>query len=46
MSGGFKFNKKNTRDVALINDCDSGVRELAKELGWDKELELIIIKNN
>jgi NAD+-dependent protein deacetylase sirtuin 2 len=45
-SGGFKFNKKNTRDVALINDCDNGVRELAKKLGWDKELELIIIKNN
>jgi NAD+-dependent protein deacetylase sirtuin 2 len=45
MSGGFKFNKKNTRDVALINDCDSGVRELAEELGWDKELEILINNN-
>jgi NAD-dependent deacetylase sirtuin 2 len=43
-SNGFRFNKKS-RDVALINDCDSGVRELSEKLGWTKDLE-ILIKNN
>jgi len=43
-SNGFKFNKKS-RDVALINDCDIGVRELSKELGWENELEALINAN-
>jgi NAD+-dependent protein deacetylase sirtuin 2 len=44
-SNGFKFNKKS-RDVALLNECDNGVRELAKELGWLNDLERLIKKSN
>eukprot|EP01119_Soliformovum_irregulare_P015441 TRINITY_DN4347_c0_g1_i2.p1 TRINITY_DN4347_c0_g1~~TRINITY_DN4347_c0_g1_i2.p1 ORF type:complete len:776 (+),score=247.52 TRINITY_DN4347_c0_g1_i2:101-2428(+) len=28
----------NFRDVALLGDCDDGIRTLAKELGWEDEL--------
>ncbi|XP_034664910.1 NAD-dependent protein deacetylase Sirt2 [Drosophila subobscura] len=29
----------NTRDVAYLGDCDAGVLELAKNLGWEEELQ-------
>ncbi|KAL4935098.1 NAD-dependent protein deacetylase hst2-1 [Aspergillus oleicola] len=28
-------------DVLILGDCDSGVRKLAKALGWEKELEAL-----
>jgi NAD+-dependent protein deacetylase SIR2 len=33
-----------TDDVLLLGDCDSGVRTLAKELGWLEELEALWAK--
>ena len=32
------------RDITLIKDCDTGVRELACSLGWSVELESLISK--
>ncbi|KAI8046560.1 NAD-dependent protein deacetylase Sirt2 [Drosophila gunungcola] len=32
----------NTRDVAYLGDCDSGVLALAKALGWEDELQQLI----
>ncbi|EDW24332.1 GL23462 [Drosophila persimilis] len=32
----------NTRDVAFLGDCDEGVLELAKNLGWEDELQDLI----
>ena len=43
--GGFRFTKKS-RDVALLNECDSGVKELVEKLDWTKDLERLIKKNN
>eukprot|EP00742_Colponemidia_sp_Colp-10_P005001 GILJ01005342.1.p1 GENE.GILJ01005342.1~~GILJ01005342.1.p1 ORF type:complete len:353 (+),score=38.14 GILJ01005342.1:73-1131(+) len=44
MTGGhFRFQlPDNYRDVGLLTDCDSGVRQLARELGWEKELDALI----
>ena len=44
-SSGFRFTKKS-RDIALLNDCDSGVKKLAGKIGWTKDLERLIKKNN
>ena len=44
-SNGFRFTKKS-RDIALLNDCDSGVKELAEKLGWTKDLKRLIKKGN
>jgi NAD-dependent histone deacetylase SIR2 len=30
-----------TNDVLLLGDCDTGVRKLAKALGWEEELETL-----
>lgn len=47
ISGGFDFSKrKNCRDVALLRECDIGVRELVDELGWRDELENLISIGN
>ena len=43
MSNGFRFTKKS-RDMALLNECDSGVKELAEKLAWTKDLERLIKK--
>ena len=42
---GFRFTKKS-RDICLLTDCDSGVKKLAGKLGWTKDLERLIKKNN
>ncbi|XP_030370229.1 NAD-dependent protein deacetylase Sirt2 [Scaptodrosophila lebanonensis] len=37
------YNKpNNTRDVAYLGDCDSGVEELSKALGWYDELHQLV----
>ena len=47
ISGGFDFSKrKKCRDVALLRECDIGVRELVDELGWRDELEDLITIGN
>ena len=44
---GFDFSKKkDCRDVALLIECDIGVRELVDELGWRDELEILISTGN
>lgn len=32
-------NKFNYRDVSYLGNCDDGIRELAKLLGWQEELQ-------
>ncbi|KAG0266392.1 NAD-dependent protein deacetylase sirtuin-2 [Actinomortierella ambigua] len=43
--GGFdfdgKWSKKYQRDAFFGGDCDSGVRELAKLLGWETDLDAL-----
>lgn len=40
-----KFNMKNNkRDVAWLGDCDDGILELAKELGFEVSFALLIYK--
>ena len=34
----------NYRDVALLGECDQGCRDLARALGWEKQLEDLIMK--
>jgi len=36
---GLNFESPTNRDVALLGDCDDGVRKLAKILGWEEELD-------
>lgn len=47
-SSGFDFKWKYglNRDVAFLGDCDEGVEELVKLLGWEKELERLYTKGN
>lgn len=47
-SSGFDFKWKYglNRDVSYIGSCDDGVEELAKLLGWEKELEKLYTKGN
>lgn len=41
--GGLMLHSKhNTRDVALLGDCDDGCRALAEQLGWKEELDEMI----
>ena len=42
---GCKERFANTRDAFYAGDCDSGTHALAKALGWDKDLELCMLKN-
>ncbi|KAH3760221.1 sirtuin 1 [Pelomyxa schiedti] len=35
----------NTRDVELIGDCDSITSQLVSELGWDSDLQNLILSN-
>lgn len=35
---GFDFSSENSRDVVFEGDCDDGVTELCKLLGWEREL--------
>lgn len=40
---GFRFeDEKNWRDLFLEGSCDDAVRELCKELGWEKDLDKLI----
>jgi len=44
---GFQFeHEKNFRDLFLKGDCDSAIRELCNALGWDKELDKIIVETS
>eukprot|EP01114_Cavostelium_apophysatum_P021493 TRINITY_DN7518_c0_g1_i1.p1 TRINITY_DN7518_c0_g1~~TRINITY_DN7518_c0_g1_i1.p1 ORF type:complete len:466 (-),score=105.57 TRINITY_DN7518_c0_g1_i1:33-1430(-) len=44
---GFRLGMKNNyRDVAFIGDCQDGVKELAKHLGWKDELNAVIEKHH
>ena len=38
---GLNF-KEDTKDVAILGDCDDGIRKLADSLGWRGELEKMI----
>lgn len=40
---GLNF-KEDTKDVAILGDCDDGIRKLADSLGWRGELEKMIKK--
>jgi hypothetical protein len=35
----FNFGKGNYRDALYEGDCDAGVQELCRLLGWDSELQ-------
>lgn len=40
---GFDFHPKtNYRDALYLGDCDSGVAELARLLGWEEELAALV----
>jgi hypothetical protein len=40
---GFRFDEvENYRDVALLKDCDSGVRLLCKYLDWEADLDKLM----
>ena len=39
---GFNFGEGNYRDVLFQGDCDAGVQELCKLLGWEKDLQTLI----
>eukprot|EP01004_Peranema_trichophorum_P005064 NODE_3941_length_1257_cov_39.993827_g3458_i0.p1 GENE.NODE_3941_length_1257_cov_39.993827_g3458_i0~~NODE_3941_length_1257_cov_39.993827_g3458_i0.p1 ORF type:complete len:335 (+),score=73.11 NODE_3941_length_1257_cov_39.993827_g3458_i0:90-1094(+) len=42
---GFQFNsKKNYRDVAIPTDTDTGVQILCRVLGWEVELEKLVVE--
>jgi len=38
-SRGFRFDEQNLRDVFFQGDCDDGVWELVRLLGWESEFE-------
>ena len=41
--GGFRFDANdNYRDVAMLCDCDVGVRVLAELCGWTEDLERLV----
>jgi len=43
LKGGFGFHRPdNYRDVFYRGDCDSGVRQLARRLGWAAELRALV----
>ena len=39
---GFNFGEGNYRDVLALGDCDDGVEELCRLLGWSKDLQKLI----
>jgi len=41
---GFDFDNPNTLDIALLKDCDDGVKQLANKLGWLSQLEKLVYK--
>lgn len=43
---GFNFNDERNRDVALIGNCDDGVLQVAKEMGWEADFRKILEENN
>ncbi|KAG1172581.1 hypothetical protein G6F70_003323 [Rhizopus microsporus] len=47
-SSGFDFRWKYglNRDVAYLGNCDEGVQKLAELLGWDKDLDRLIVKGH
>ena len=38
---GFSFDEKH-RDALFLGDCDDGVRQLAKMLDWESDLDALI----
>jgi len=36
--GAFYWGEGNYRDALYLGDCDEGVREMCRELGWEEEL--------
>ena len=38
---GFSFDE-NHRDALYLGDCDDGVRQLARKLGWEADLDELI----
>jgi hypothetical protein len=39
---GFNFGGGNRRDAFFKGECDAGVRELCRLLGWEQELDDLI----
>lgn len=39
---GFVFGKGNYRDALYLGDCDEGILDLCKLLGWEEELQKLI----
>ena len=46
VSNGFKFDKDKFRDIALITDCDLGIKKLSNKLKWGKDLEDLVFNGN
>ena len=42
---GFSFDEKH-RDALFLGDCDDGVRQLTRKLGWEAELDKLISAND
>ena len=38
---GLNFGETNTRDALYLGDCDEGVLELCRRLGWDEDLRAL-----
>jgi hypothetical protein len=38
MRNGFDFEGRKDRDLALLGECDSGCKQLARLLGWEESL--------
>ena len=40
--GALTFDEGNYRDAEWLGDCDAGICDLARRLGWEAELELLV----
>lgn len=43
---GFDFGAGNYRDALYLGDCDAGVWELCRLLGWDQDLREMIANSD
>lgn len=40
--GSLDFSSSNYRDALYLGDCDEGVQELCRLLGWQEELQQLV----
>lgn len=43
---GMNFKSDRNRDIAVLGDCDDGVRKLAKALGWEEDFNKLCQKKS